>query len=79
MIGHGQFYYSRDHAAGPGAWCVRGPNGFMMPVPDKTLAAAIGEMMSGNWDDAKTLMDSVALWDAAVVSFDPQWRPDQFS
>ena len=23
-----KYYYARDHKAGPGMWCVRGPNGF---------------------------------------------------
>lgn len=46
------YYYARNHDKGAGMWCVRGPNGFQMEVPDKLLAYAIGKLLSGKSDDA---------------------------
>jgi hypothetical protein len=40
------FYYARDHE-GPCVWCVRGPEGFYLPLPDKTLALGVGKILSG--------------------------------
>lgn len=60
------FYYARDHDRGPGAWCVCGPNGFKMEVPDKALAAAIGAMMSGDWERAKGFMDAGKYFIASI-------------
>jgi hypothetical protein len=42
------YFCSRDHDAGPGAWCVRGPNGFKMTVDGlkKEQAFIIGKILS---------------------------------
>lgn len=49
-----EYYYARDHAAGTGQWCVRGP-GLDMSVPDKNLAYAIGKLLSGKIEDADSM------------------------
>lgn len=41
------YHYARDHY-GRSVWCVRGPNGFYLSVPEKNLAYAIGKMLSGD-------------------------------
>ena len=53
------YYYARNHDRGPGSWCVRGPNGFQMEVPDKMLAFAIGKLLSGHTSAAANM---VADW-----------------
>lgn len=54
------YYYARDHDLGPGAWCVRGPNGFHMTIQnlDKGVAYVIGKMLSGKYSDAKKMLDA---------------------
>ena len=44
-----KYYYARNHDAGPGQWCVYGPDGFVMATPDlqKTEALIIGWILSG--------------------------------
>jgi hypothetical protein len=56
------YYYARNHDAGPGQWCVRGPNGFQMYLPDldKNVAYIIGKLLSGNWNDARRMLDDLA-------------------
>lgn len=49
------YYYARNHDRGPGAWCVRGPFGFQMEAPDKMIAFAIGELLSGNTEAAASM------------------------
>jgi len=53
------YYYSRDHDAGPGCWCVRGPDGFRLVVPglDKTVAAIIGKLLSERFADALPMVE----------------------
>jgi hypothetical protein len=53
------YYYARDHDRGPGAWCIRGPNGFQIDAPDKSVAYIIGKLLSGRYADAKSLLDSI--------------------
>lgn len=50
------YYYARDHARGPGAWCVRGPADFQIDVPDKMIAFAIGKFLSGKRDEAEKML-----------------------
>lgn len=54
------FFYARDHAAGPGMWCVRGPNKFEMPMPDKNIAYMVGKLLSGKTDDAAIMARDIA-------------------
>ncbi len=42
------FYYVRDHERGPGAWSVVGPDDFHLNIDEKTLAAAIAALLSGD-------------------------------
>ncbi len=49
------FHYARDHDRGPGKWCVVGPKGFHVFCDDKSIAAILGLLLSGNTVDA-------ALW-----------------
>lgn len=55
------YYYARDHEQGPGSWCVRGPNKFEFTIPklDKGIAYIIGKLLSGKWEDAKSMLDSL--------------------
>jgi hypothetical protein len=55
------YYYARDHEAGPGAWCVRGPDGFKMTVPglDKSAAYVIAKVLSGEYGDAAAMLDGL--------------------
>lgn len=49
------YYYARDHDAGPGAWCVRGPKGFEVSVGDKNIAYIVGKLLSGKTDEAVSM------------------------
>lgn len=55
------YYYARDHAAGPGAWCVYGPDGFHMTKPnlDKSEAYAIGKILSGKLAEAIDMLQTL--------------------
>lgn len=55
------YHYARDHAAGPGAWCVYGPNGFKMTTPnlDKSVAYIIGKLLSGQYEDAARMLNDI--------------------
>jgi len=55
------YYYARDHDAGPGAWCVCGPNGFQFTVPglDKCVAYVIGKVLSGKYTDAQFMLTTL--------------------
>ena len=55
------YYYARKHDDGPGAWCVRGPNGFEMTIPglDKSVAYVIGKVLSGQFTDAREMLQSL--------------------
>lgn len=50
-----RYYFARDHAAGPGAWCVRGPGGYFCSVGDKNVAYAIAKLLSGKLDEAASM------------------------
>jgi len=52
------YYYARDHAQGPGAWCVCGPNGFKITAPgmSKGDAYVIGKILSGRHAEAAHLL-----------------------
>lgn len=63
------YNYARDHARGPGAWCVRGQNGFYMPVPEKGLAFMIAALLRGDVDAA------VAEAQSSVAHFDKYGVP----
>lgn len=59
------YHYARDHDQGPGAWCVYGPIGFKMTVPnlDKSTAYIIGKLLSGqNKEAAEMLNMTAAAW-----------------
>lgn len=57
------FSYARDHDRGPGKWCVVGPKDFHVFCDDKSMAAILGLLLSGNvaaaaeW--AKEIADAV--------------------
>lgn len=55
------YHYARDHAAGPGRWCVMGPGGFKMTIPglDKNQAYLIGKLLSRRYVDALRLLAGV--------------------
>ena len=59
MGAHDEFYYSRDHDGGPGAWCVRGPNGFMIRVDDKNCAYILGKILSNRYSEADDMAQNV--------------------
>jgi hypothetical protein len=41
------YHYARDHY-GDGHWCVRGPGGFYLSVPEKNLAWCVAAMLNGH-------------------------------
>jgi hypothetical protein len=53
------YYCARYHNAGPGAWCVRGPDGFEMAVSnlDRSIGIVIANLLSGQFDAAKAKLD----------------------
>jgi hypothetical protein len=57
-----EYSYARDHNAGPGAWCVIGPDGFKMVAPqlDKSVAFIIGKLLSRDYAAAKGMLDDLA-------------------
>lgn len=52
------YFYARDHDAGPGAWCVYGPDGFKMTKPNlqKGEAFAIGKILSKDYAGAISML-----------------------
>ncbi len=59
-----KFTYARDHEAGPGSWCVIGPNGFKVVCNEKNCAYMLGKLLSGQTSDAaKMAADFVRLID----------------
>ena len=52
------YFYSRDHDAGPGAWCVRGPDNFKMAHDrlTKDQAYAIGKVLSRKYGEALSMI-----------------------
>jgi len=58
------YHYARNHDAGPGRWCVRGPNNFEMALDalTKDQAWCIGKVLSGRWSDIRAaLVDDQSL------------------
>jgi len=51
-----KYYYARDHKAGPGMWCVRGPNSFELSGPflQKGQAQQIAILLSKEEDAVHT-------------------------
>ena len=49
------FIYARDHDAGPGSWCVVGPNGFKVVCNEKNCAYILGKMLSGRFLEAERM------------------------
>lgn len=56
------FSYARDHAGGPGAWCVVGPNGFKVPVGEKSVAYMVGKLLSGKTEEAERMAKNLAAY-----------------
>jgi hypothetical protein len=52
------YYYARDHKAGPGCWCVRGPNNFEVAVNEKNIAYMVGKLLSGKTQEAEEMARS---------------------
>lgn len=55
------YTYARDHDRGPGQWCVIGPNDWKMHAPDldKCRAYSIGKILSGEYGDAISMLQSL--------------------
>lgn len=53
------YHYARNHAAGPGQWCVRGPDGFEMALPTLTKDQAwfVGKVLSSRWGEVRTALE----------------------
>lgn len=54
----GKYHPARYHDAGPGEWCVRGPNDFCLLNISKTMAYEISYYLNGDFDRAKKIWQS---------------------